>query len=61
MKQELIQKKLRKKFLKQGVKMISPETVFSNQNRIGKISITSYLFRLLSILLSKSLNLVKQI
>ena len=37
MKQELIQKKLRKKFLKQGVKMISPETVyFSNRTKIGK-------------------------
>ena len=37
MKQELIQKKLRKKFLKQGVKMISPETVFfSNKTKIGK-------------------------
>ena len=28
MKQELIQKKLRNKFLKQGVKMTSPETIF---------------------------------
>ena len=37
MKQELIQKKLRNKFLKQGVKMISPETVFfSNKTKIGK-------------------------
>ena len=28
MKQELIQKKLRNKFLKQGVKMVSPDTIF---------------------------------
>ena len=36
MKQELIQKRLREKFLKQGVKMISPETVFfSNKTKIG--------------------------
>ncbi len=37
MKQELIQKKLRNKFLKKGVKMISPETIFfSNKTKIGK-------------------------
>ena len=37
MKQELIQKKLRKKFLKQGVKMIAPETIFfSTKTKIGK-------------------------
>ena len=37
MKQEIIQKKLRNKFLKQGVKMVSPETIFfSNKTRIGK-------------------------
>ena len=44
MKQELIQKKLREKFLKQGVKMISPETVFfSNKTKIGKnVSIEPY-------------------
>ena len=37
MKQELIQKKLRTKFLKQGVRMISPETIFfSNKTKIGK-------------------------
>ena len=37
MKQELIQKKLRDKFLKQGVKMISPETIFfSKDTKIGK-------------------------
>jgi len=44
MKQELIQKRLREKFLKQGVKMISPETVFfSNKTKIGKnVSIEPY-------------------
>ena len=37
MKQELIQKKLRNKFLKQGVKMIDPNTVyFSKDTKIGK-------------------------
>ena len=37
MKQELIQKKLRNKFLKKGVKMISPETIFfSSKTKIGK-------------------------
>ena len=37
MKQELNQKRLRNKFLKQGVKMISPETIFfSNKTKIGK-------------------------
>ena len=44
MKQELIQKRLREKFLKQGVKMISPETVFfSNKTKIGRnVSIEPY-------------------
>ena len=37
MKQGLNQKRLRKKFLKQGVKMSSPETIFfSNKTKIGK-------------------------
>ncbi len=37
MKQELNQKRLRDKFLKQGVKMPSPETIFfSNKTKIGK-------------------------
>ena len=37
MKQEIIQKKLRNKFLKQGVKMIAPETIFfSDKTKIGK-------------------------
>ena len=37
MKQELNQKRLRNKFLKQGVKMSSPETFFfSNKTKIGK-------------------------
>ena len=44
MKQELIQKKLRNKFLKQGVKMIAPETIFfSTKTKIGKnVSIEPY-------------------
>tara|TARA_A100001234_G_scaffold134837_1_gene118289 strand:+ start:3282 stop:3893 length:612 start_codon:yes stop_codon:yes gene_type:complete len=44
MKQELIQKRLREKFLKQGVKMMSPETVFfSSKTKIGKnVSIEPY-------------------
>ncbi len=44
MKQELIQKKLRDKFLKKGVKMISPETIFfSRETKIGKnVSIEPY-------------------
>ena len=44
MKQELIQKKLRNKFLKQGVKMVSPDTIFfSNKTKIGKnVSIEPY-------------------
>ncbi len=37
MKQEIIQKKLRNKFLKEGVKMTSPETIFfSEETKIGK-------------------------
>ncbi len=37
MKQESNQKRLRSKFLKKGVKMISPETIFfSNKTKIGK-------------------------
>ena len=44
MKQELNQKRLRDKFLKQGVKMISPETIFfSSKTKIGKnVSIEPY-------------------
>ena len=37
MKQDLIQKKLRNKFIKKGVKMTAPETVFfSIKTKIGK-------------------------
>ncbi len=37
MNQEIIQKKLRNKFLKEGVKMTSPETIFfSEETKIGK-------------------------
>ena len=44
MKQEIIQKKLRNKFLKQGVKMLSPDTIFfSSKTKIGKnVSIEPY-------------------
>ena len=44
MKQEIIQKKLRNKFLKQGVNMASPDTIFfSNKTKIGKnVSIEPY-------------------
>ena len=44
MMQELNQKKLRDKFIKQGVKMISPETIFfSKKTKIGKnVSIEPY-------------------
>ena len=44
MKQEIIQKKLRNKFLKQGVKMTAPETIFFSSNtKIGKnVSIEPY-------------------
>ena len=37
MKQINIQEKLRKKFIKKGVKMIAPETVFfSKDTKVGK-------------------------
>ena len=37
MKQEVIQKKLRNKFIKKGVRMTSPETIFfSEKTKIGK-------------------------
>ena len=44
MKQIILQKNLRKKFIKQGVKMIAPDTVFfSKDTRIGKnVSIEPY-------------------
>tara|TARA_B100000965_G_scaffold380844_1_gene377763 strand:- start:1710 stop:2321 length:612 start_codon:yes stop_codon:yes gene_type:complete len=44
MKQEIIQKRLRGKFIKQGVKMTSPETIFfSTKTKIGKnVSIEPY-------------------
>ena len=44
MKQEIIQKRLRSKFIKQGVKMTSPETIFfSTKTKIGKnVSIEPY-------------------
>ncbi len=44
MKQKILQENLRKKFIKQGVKMIAPDTVFfSNDTKIGKnVSIEPY-------------------
>ena len=44
MKQINLQEKLRKKFIKKGVKMIAPETVFfSKDTKIGKnVSIEPY-------------------
>ena len=44
MKQINLQNNLRKKFIKQGVKMIAPDTIFfSNDTKIGKnVSIDPY-------------------
>tara|TARA_Y100000590_G_scaffold319070_1_gene361079 strand:+ start:1084 stop:1695 length:612 start_codon:yes stop_codon:yes gene_type:complete len=59
MKQELIQKKLRNKFLKQGVKMISPETVFfSNKTKIGKnVSIEPYVIFIGKVVLKNNITI----
>ncbi len=59
MKQELIQKKLRIKFLKQGVKMISPETIFfSNKTKIGKnVSIEPYVVFVGSVVLKNNITI----
>jgi|TARA_B100000929_G_scaffold291069_1_gene287710 bifunctional UDP-N-acetylglucosamine pyrophosphorylase/glucosamine-1-phosphate N-acetyltransferase len=59
MKQELIQKKLRNKFLKQGVKMISPETVFfSNKTKIGKnVLIEPYVVFIGNVLLKNNITI----
>ena len=58
MKQELIQKKLRNKFLKQGVKMISPETIFfSNKTKIGKnVSIEPYVVFIGKVILKNNIS-----
>ena len=59
MKQELIQKKLRKKFIKQGVKMISPETIFfSNKTKIGKnVSIEPYVVLVGNVVLKNNVTI----
>ncbi len=59
MKQELIQKKLRNKFLKQGVKMISPETVFfSYKTKIGKnVLIEPYVVFLGNVVLKNNITI----
>ena len=59
MKQELIQKKLRNKFLKQGVKMISPETIFfSNKTKIGKnVLIEPYVVFIGNVVLKNNIKL----
>ena len=59
MKQEQIQKKLRKKFLKQGVKMISPDTIFfSNKTKIGKnVSIEPYVVFVGSVILKNNIKI----
>ena len=59
MKQQLIQKKLREKFLKQGVKMISPETIFfSNKTKIGKnVSIEPYVVFIGNVILKNNIKI----
>ena len=59
MKQEIIQKRLRNKFLKQGVKMISPETIFfSNKTKIGKyVSIEPYVVFVGSVILKNNIKI----
>ena len=59
MKQEIIQKRLRNKFLKQGVKMISPETIFfSNKTKIGKnVSIEPYVVFVGNVILKNNITI----
>ena len=59
MKQEIIQRKLRNKFLKQGVKMISPETIFfSNNTKIGKnVSIEPYVVFIGNVVLKNNITI----
>ena len=59
MKQELNQKRLRNKFLKQGVKMISPETIFfSNKTKIGKnVSIEPYVVFVGNVVLKNNITI----
>ena len=57
MKQELIQKKLRDKFIKQGVNRVSPETIFfSNKTKIGKnVSIEPYVVFIGNVILKNNI------
>jgi len=59
MKQELIQKKLRNKFLKQGVKMLSPDTIFfSSKTKIGKnVSIEPYVVFIGNVVLKNNITI----
>ena len=59
MKQEQIQKKLRNKFLKQGVRMVSPETIFfSNKNKIGKnVSIEPFVVFIGNVILKNNITI----
>ena len=59
MKQEIIQKRLRNKFLRQGVKMTSPETIFfSNKTKIGKnVSIEPYVVFIGNVVLKNNITI----
>ena len=59
MKQEIIQKKLRNKFLKQGVKMLSPDTIFfSSKTKIGKnVSIEPYVVFVGNVVLKNNITI----
>ena len=59
MMQELNQKKLRDKFIKQGVKMISPETIFfSKKTKIGKnVSIEPYVVFVGNVVLKNNITI----
>ena len=59
MKQEQIQKKLRNKFIKQGVRMVSPETIiFSNKTKIGKnVSIEPYVVFIGNVILKNNITI----
>ena len=59
MKQGLNQKRLRNKFLKQGVKMSSPETIFfSNKTKIGKnVSIEPYVVFVGNVVLKNNITI----
>ena len=59
MKQVLNQKRLRNKFLRQGVKMSSPETIFfSNKTKIGKnVSIEPYVVFIGNVVLKNNIKI----